>query len=338
MSFETSLVLAYLSGRSLVLPGEYRRCGEPEIVAGKFRPLHPGECFALETLKGVVRLASHDEYERSFAKECPAGRVDLTFKPQAAVFCFPEIPAPGSPDSERLREFAVTRREFIEFTPETKSCPTLHLKEPTLEHFYSFFYFSQPADALTCKRLVKEHVRFRPEIVQAAGRIAARLGSYCAVHVRRNDFLQQYPWQNIRADRLLHVLRARVSRGARLYIASDEADRNFFASLRAEYELHFIKDFTSAIVADLAKELIACVEQMVCTLAQVFVGTRLSTYSGYITRLRGYYGAPDKNVCFTDGSPGREMDDRGGSRFSWQDWVQSGNPLWGREFREAWEF
>ena len=27
----------------------------------------------------------------------------------------------------------------------------------------------------------------------------------------------------------------------------------------------------------------------------------------------------------------------GSPPFSWKNWMQSGNPLWGREFKEAWE-
>jgi hypothetical protein len=335
MSFETSLVLAYLSGRCLVMPKEYRRVGEPEVLANKFRPLHPGECFELDTLRGIVTLLSYDEYQDSVLNSQLSNRIDLGFAPGQSVFCFPAIPAPGSPESEGLHDFAATRQNLIELTSQMNACHTLNINEPPLEHFYSFFYCSKPDKATACKRLVKRHVRFRPVILGAAQTIATLLGNYCAIHVRRNDFIQQYPWQNIPADQLLYNLRTRVPRGMRLYIASDEVDRNFFADFRRDYQLHFIEDFRSILPRDLSRELIACVEQMVCAFSQIFVGTKLSTYSGYITRLRGYYGNPDTNIYFTDGSPCMDTD---ASRFSWEDWVQSGNPLWGREFREAWEF
>lgn len=320
------------------MPSEYRRWGEPEVESGKYRPLHPCECFDLDSLNGIVPVLSHERYEDSLSPAQRADRVDVVFKPQTTVFCFPDIPAQGSQGAARLRDFAVTRQRFLELSCAMKTCVTLNISEPALEHFYSFFFFSQPRQAVECKRLVKDHVRFRPAIVGTGRKIAARLGSYCAVHVRRNDFIAQYPWQSMSADRILHNLRMRVPAGNRLYVASDERDRNFFAGWRTHYELCLIEDLPSLTSSDLSGPMIACIEQMICAFAETFIGTKLSTYSAYITRLRGYWGASDQNIYFTDGSPGSEIDGLGSPRFSWMNWVQSGNPLWGREFREAWEF
>lgn len=335
MCFETALVLAYVTGRCLVMPKEYRRQHEPEVEAGRFRPLHPEECFQLETLGGIVPLVEREEYDRGVGSDRCA---DVVLKPGTTVFCFPAAPPPGSAEAHRMGDFAASRQCILEMTREMEACRTLNIESPTLEHFYTFFYFLQPDVELACKRLVREHVRFRTAIVSAAERIAAALGNYCALHVRRNDFLRQYPEQNIPVHRILGSLRKRVPAGKRLYIATDETDERFFADLRDDYETCFLKDFAGLLPENLPAESLACVEQVVCALASLFMGTRLSTFSGYITRLRGYYGAVDKNTYFTDGSPGSEMDDRGSPRFSWTNWVRCGNPLWGREFREAWEF
>lgn len=331
-------MLAYLSRRCLVTPGEYRRHHEPEVDAGRFRPLHPEECFELETLDGIVPVLERAEYDRRVAGEGQLGQVDLVFRPGMAVFCFPKIPAPDSPETGRLRDFAATRKRFLEITPEMEACRTLNIKSSALEHFYSFFYFSQPGVELECKRLVRDHVRFRTAIIDTARKIAESLGNYCALHVRRNDFFTQYPEQNIPAHRLISNAMKRVPPGTRLYIATDETDRGFFAGFRNHYEVDFIDSFRRLLPHNLPADSLACVEQMVCAFATLFIGTRLSTFSAYITRLRGYYGAADKSSYFTDGSPGSEMDDRGLPSFSWMNWVNSGNPLWGREFREAWEF
>jgi hypothetical protein len=338
MCFETCLILAYLSRRCLVLPREYRREDEPEVEAGKFRPLHPSQCFEFDVLEKTVPLIARAEFDRRVTGAGRGDWVDLTLEPGTAVFCFPRIPAPDSLERERLLNFAAGRQRFLEITPAMEKCRTLTLNSGTLEHFYTFFYCSEPRVALECKRLVRDHLRFKLAILKAAASIAAALGDYCAVHVRRNDFFTLYPEQNIPASRLLCNVMTRVPAGARLYIASDERDRGFFNDLRPYYEVRFLEDVKSLLPSDMHPASLACVEQMVCAHARLFVGTRLSTFSGYITRLRGYHGAADRNSYFTDGSPGSELDDLGLPAFSWINWLKMGYPLWGREFREGWEF
>jgi len=335
MCFETALVLAYLTNRRLVMPKEYRRHDQPEVDGDTFRPLHPKECFELEKIGEIVPLVEREEYD---GLGRPTRQVDLAFGPGTAVSCFPHAPLPGSPEAHRLPDFAAPRKRILELTPEIEACRTLNIKSPMLEQFYAFFYFLQPEVELACKRLVREHVRFRAPIVSAAEKIVAVLGDYCALHIRRNDFFSQYPEQNLPAQRILASVMKRVPAGARLYISTDETDHSFFAAFHERYEIRFLQDFAGLLPDGVFGEWLACVEQLICASAAMFIGTRLSTFSAYITRLRGYRGAADKNTYFTDGSPGSELDDRGMPGFSWTNWVTSGNPLWGREFREGWEF
>jgi hypothetical protein len=317
------------------MPKEYRRFDEPEVDGVVYRPLHPQECFDLSRLKEVVKVCDWDEYGQTVRCE---DRIDLEIEPDTTVCCFPSIPSRGSPEADELLHFAAARNRFIEITPEMSACRTLNLKIPTLDHFYSFFYFSQLKDAVECKRLVRDRVRFKIDIVEIARQIAAFLGDYDALHVRRNDFFELYPEQDISVNRLVANVTKRIPVGSKIYIASDESDRGFFEAVRSDYEVYFVEDFKGMVSDDMSAATIACVEQMICAFARVFIGTKLSTFSGYITRLRGYCGAPNTNVYFTDGSPGSEMDGHGEQLFSWQNWRQIGSPLWGREFKEGWEF
>jgi hypothetical protein len=212
------------------------------------------------------------------------------------------------------------------------------VKRAALEHFYSFFYFCDRKDEIRSKRLIRDQVKFRPEILAAADCIVAALGSYNAMHVRRGDFIEQFPESNLDAREILKNVIQHVPTKTKLYIATDERDRRFFSHFRKQYELCFLDDFRSLIPEDMPSTSVACVEQVICAAASVFVGTRLSTFSGYITRLRGYYGAADQQIYFTDGSPGSAMDREGSAAFSWINWLNCGNPLWGREYREGWEF
>jgi hypothetical protein len=336
--FETALLFAYIKGRILVLPAGYRHRDQPEWQDDEFRPLHPGEFLDIEHLATIVPMIPHQEYAEDTTDRRQYDVVDISIAPGAAVFCYPQIPAAGTADAERLGEFAAGRRVFLQSTPDIDDCRTLNIQSPTLEPFYAFFYFSNLAHELECKRLVRDHVRFRPYILEAGRQIAAYLGTYAALHVRRGDFFWQYPEQDVTPEQILQSMDRVGVPPARLYIASDEMNRGFFAPISQRYETYFIDHFIGSLGSELSGEDIACIEQVVCSYADVFLGTRLSTFSSYITRLRGYWRALDQAVHFTDGSPGSEADDHGSPGFSWVNWLRRGNPLWGREYREGWNF
>ena len=77
-----------------------------------------------------------------------------------------------------------------------------------------------------------------------------------------------------------------------LYIATDESDPRFFAAIEKKHRVFRWKDF-AAETEGINPKLVGLTEQAVCACGRVFVGTRDSTFSSYIVRLRGYVGAPD---------------------------------------------
>jgi GDP-fucose protein O-fucosyltransferase len=334
MCFETALVLAFLSNRALVIPNDYRTVDEPEWLDGVFRPVHPKEFLDFDSISRAINMISYDEFA-SCGLEDQA--IDLSFGVNSAVFCYPQIPELSSSSYSTLIEFASGRRHFLELTDATQRCMTLNIKRAMLEHFYSFFFFADVERANECKSLIKEHVQFRPEIVNLGTQIASRLGMFSAVHVRRGDFVRHYPTQDISAQLILKNMIKHVPPGTRLYVSTDESSHSFFAPFHELYEVIFSSDIRALFPADMSKESLACLEQVICSLAQSFVGTKLSTFSGYITRLRGYRDAPNKEINFTDGYEVSESSLSKKDSFSWISWVKEGNPIWGREYREAWE-
>lgn len=85
---------------------------------------------------------------------------------------------------------------------------------------------------------------------------------------------------------------------------------------------------------------VGIIEQIICSRAESFVGTKLSTFSGYITRLRGYsLDIVDKATYFTDTKyPDGYKDEKAFSKDwpTWGDyWPDHG--LWARQFQEAWD-
>ena len=95
--------------------------------------------------------------------------------------------------------------------------------------------------------------------------------------------------------------KAKPARAAVVYVATDEGDRAWFGPLAAAgYDLVFLGDVLElgAVKAalDADPNWAGMVEQLVAAAADVFLGTWWSTFTGYITRVRGYRGK--RNATF----------------------------------------
>lgn len=125
--------------------------------------------------------------------------------------------------------------------------------------------------------------------------------TFHAAHIRRGDF--QYKdtripgeqiWKNIRG--LYDFNRSRL-----LYIATDEKDKSFFKAFEAQgLTVRYFDDYLSQLPRlfeakdngysasmHVTRNHIGMIEQIVCANAHTFVGTPWSTFTGYITRMRG---------------------------------------------------
>ena len=77
-----------------------------------------------------------------------------------------------------------------------------------------------------------------------------------------------------------------------LYVATDETDKKFFdLFVNSNHDLRFLDDYWElANLSSFRKEHLGMIEVIVASRGRVFVGTYYSTFSGYISRIRGYYG------------------------------------------------
>jgi hypothetical protein len=74
------------------------------------------------------------------------------------------------------------------------------------------------------------------------------------------------------------------------YIATDEKNRSFFQPFVDAFgAVKFLSDYLDvAGLADMNQNHLGMVEQIVCANAHTFIGTPLSTFTGFITRMRGF--------------------------------------------------
>mmetsp|Transcript_23528 Transcript_23528/g.39199 ORF Transcript_23528/g.39199 Transcript_23528/m.39199 type:complete len:733 (+) Transcript_23528:13-2211(+) len=113
---------------------------------------------------------------------------------------------------------------------------------------------------------------------------------YVAFHIRRGDFQQKHT--RLPAEKIVQLTRKLVPDAKKriAYIATDERNRSFFAPFDAEYgAVYFLDDLKKGTDIDsINQNHVGMVEQVICASADIFIGTPLSTFTAYITRMRGF--------------------------------------------------
>ena len=115
--------------------------------------------------------------------------------------------------------------------------------------------------------------------------------SYIAYHIRRGDFQQKHTRleaQDI-LDLTLNLIPGNPKKWV-VYISTDEKNRTFFEPFQRTFKsVRFLSDYTeSAQLTEMNQNHLGMLEQVVCANAHTFIGTPLSTFTSFITRMRGY--------------------------------------------------
>ena len=184
------------------------------------------------------------------------------------------------------------------------SKPALGLR--LLEHFYTFLHFEDPFMDRFYKRFVRDYVHYLPTIFCKAAVIVAHLrqeggGQYSSFHVRRGEL--QYKEVKVNGSVLIDTVQDVLPKGALLFIATDESNRTFFDPFKARgwSRIRHLGDYLDiADLRGLNPNYLGMLDQVVCSGGEIFVGTWFSTFTAYITRMRGYLGHADNSTWYGD--------------------------------------
>lgn len=233
-----------------------------------------------------------------------------------------------------------------------------------LTHFYTYHFWTDMQEAKRVKRIVRDRLHYHDDIFCAAGYVVRLLheeaavltgkavptlehadhktlggntnldATYFAFHIRRGDF--QYKETRISAEELWQNIGDKLdSRVTRLiYIATDEKDKTFFDPIKHHgsgdgFHLRYFQDYEAALrkrFPSFNVNMIGMVEQVICANAHTFFGTPRSSFTGYITRMRGYY---------RDGRYQRTYYTLKKDMFALQKKRDLIGPFWAREFEIA---
>eukprot|EP01035_Chromulina_nebulosa_P018978 gene18978-24790_t len=155
------------------------------------------------------------------------------------------------------------------------------------------------------KRFVRDYVHYVDTIFCKAAVIIKHLldegnGSFTSFHIRRGEF--QYKEVKISASELMRNVGHLIPSNELLYLATDEKNKSFFNDMLVRFpKIRYLDDYIdTAGLVDINPNYLGMIDQVVCTRGTQFIGTWFSTFSGYITRMRGYLGYHDYSVWYGD--------------------------------------
>lgn len=116
----------------------------------------------------------------------------------------------------------------------------------------------------------------------------------------RGEF--QYKEVKISAAELIENIGHLLPESQLIYIATDEKNKTFFNDFQPRFpNIRYLDDYYQhANLSNINPNFLGMIDQVVCAKGQYFVGTWFSTFTGYITRMRGYLGFHDYTVYYGD--------------------------------------
>eukprot|EP01125_Pyxidicula_operculata_P015144 TRINITY_DN5115_c0_g1_i1.p1 TRINITY_DN5115_c0_g1~~TRINITY_DN5115_c0_g1_i1.p1 ORF type:complete len:491 (-),score=60.22 TRINITY_DN5115_c0_g1_i1:139-1611(-) len=312
MSLELAYTFAFVTNRTLVLPKFTRRTWPFTI------PLNFDMIFELEDMKSGWAVLTQDEfealpnYQQVMSNIAILNWTDLQYS--ASGFVWPAMPDGNMQDE--LWHYYEWRKWRWTKEPE-KIVPHHPGQEPRFfeanvlqfpfgtlfTHYYLFYHFTKwsTVNINDLTEVIRDHVHFKAEIMVYVHKILDALPEcYSSIHYRRDDLnpvlkdsgpLEAY-------NNTLNLF----FEGEHIYMSTDENAETMEKDVKPvwnrRYTLHHWSMY-SHLVPDIPLWYIPKVEEVLCSQGRVFVGTRGSTMSGYMNRLRGYMNIPNKNYYFT---------------------------------------
>ena len=124
------------------------------------------------------------------------------------------------------------------------------------------------------------------------------------------------------AEQIYETTKDKLRENELIFFATDERDKSYFDFfVQKGHTIRFLGDFGEV---HLDTDFLGMVDSLVAASGRVFFGTYFSTFSGYITRLRGYLLKNDKTTYYTTKTHFNEN----------QQWTVGG--FWGREYPAGW--
>lgn len=365
MSVECGVIMAFLTKRFLLLDGNVSPPANIVSYGGRVDNSSPSRITDLIDIP--VPWAEPDEQEILRLASSELTQYNL----MDSVFYQPGLVDINSPDA---LDFARGRTQWICENEQLAQVPLLRVSEQPITpgtqghrhnlSFYSYLFYLDNETRRAVYQLLTRMQAQQP-YAELASRIAADLGDFNAVHMRRGDFKVTYGVTVLDRDswEAVEALEQHFGRDERLLICTDERDDPFFDEIKTcwpdhVFIDHHILDNYSEEFSALPKNdslVLAYLSQLVAAESMDFVGSMTSTYTAMIQRLRGSKGKKElfKFLWNELPEPGERLErgrhpvsecvplEKGvmtpeyDGSYSWNQFTDLINPAWMREWPES---
>lgn len=298
ISVELAFVYAWLTNRTLVLP-------DIQSIAPYYR-IKPSyeELFEESDMRAGLSLMTQKEWKAlpdTEKEEILRDNVTLLWKmtPNYSVFCWPKIPTEGQEKIDFDKWFNSRSNDPNDILDPYKipdnrfhTARSLIVPEDILfKNWYYFFYLSDKALEKNLKRFMRDRLHFPNKVAEISASILRKMPkSFSSLHYRRTDH-QFSESRFVTPEQVFNFTYDYFNEGEVIYVSTDEN----FTTFTNEFCPVFQKRYTiislmnySHYVHKMSPILVPQVEMLLATQGRVFVGTQYSTFSLFITRMRGY--------------------------------------------------
>lgn len=325
----------------------------PRYVHYNLKSFAYEDFFDIEDMKKAINVISYEDFaaregiHNDFAniKEYATPINWTEIASNKGIFVYPTKSVSDPQDLMKVQLFAAGKQVWRDLSDLPNEKILHFVKHSLFNPFYVYFYTLDYQLDNYLKKMIREHVHFKTEIFNVAQSYIMHLPpQYYAIHLRRGDFLKQYRFQDINGATLFNNIKQLIPDNATIYISTDERPeiiKEHYVSILAEkYHVITMHDIKHHYDDTYPSNWLGVIEQVICSRAVKFVGTKLSTFSSFIVRMRGYMqDISDKETYFTDTHYPDKYDDPQVFSKTYPTWAAFWNKyaIWGREYTESWE-
>ena len=343
MSFENYVVISYLTKRILVLPPPipyYLLGGDNRLMS---------DFFDIDNLKKhITVIYSHehpinchtnDEYKQFTRNNCRI--LDIDSDKDVIVWDSPNNQPNGQPNNQtnNIQTLCCNRKQYNinSYTDKYIYNTGRLINYHTCQIIYKDKQLEKEVK-LMLYNAIKYNITIRQNTYKALTNIFRKTKSnpFYAMHIRKGDF--QYGEVNhLDESVIIKQVHKLIPRNSYLYILTDQKDKSIFKNLQKYYKVLYYNDISQNVNA--LSHHTPMIDMGIGTRSILFVGSRLSTFSGYIMIERGFKFK--SNIYYTQPPFNKKLIPYNGSVDVYDEfndlWTQTPNACWQRPYKSFWD-